>query len=160
MATMTTNYAAVAAITCTLASLTNGSWRQSAVVDNTANKYLDALVMGSVQVGTTPTVGNVIEVYAYGWIDAAPGYTAGASGSDAAYTADGEEDELRLVGVITVDADSNIDYVWGPFPIAAAFGGILPPKWGLVFKNGTGATLHATGTNNAVKFVGIKFDIA
>ena len=160
MATMTANYAAPAAITCTLTSLANSGWRESAAVDNTTNKYVDALLMGSVQAGTSPTTGTYFEVWAYGWIDSAPGYTGGCTGSDAAYTADGEEDELRLVGVISVDSTTDQDYVFGPFSVAAAFGGLLPPKWGVVFRNGTGVTTNATGTNNVVKYVGVKFDVA
>lgn len=163
MTTVTTNYAATAAITITLAGLANAGWRQSSAVDNSVNKYLDALVGGSIQVGTIPTDKSQIEIYAYGERDDGGGtskYTAGASGVDAAYTADGEEDELKLLEVITVDTTSDQDYEWGPVSVAQAFGGILPRKWGVVVKNGTGVTFNATGANNAVKYTGIKFDIA
>jgi hypothetical protein len=160
MATATTNYGSSAAITLTLTSLGNGSWRQSTVVDNSTNKYLDALAGGSVQVGTSPTANSAIEIYAYGERDDAGNYTSGASGSDGSYTADGEEDELKLLEVITVDGTSDQDYEWGPVSVAQAFGGILPRKWGLVFKNGTGAAFNGTGSNNETKYQGIKFDVA
>ena len=159
MATATLNYATAATITLTLAGLTNTSFRQSAVVDNTTNKYQDAHLGGSIQVGTTPTDKSTIEVYLYGTFDGTA-YTAGASGSDAAYTADGEELLLVPAQIIQVDTTTDQDYVWGPVSVAAAFGGYMPSKWGVVVKNATGVTLNATGTNNITKFIGIKTDIA
>jgi len=163
MASVTTTYAATATVTCTLASLANGAYRQSAVVDNSSNLYVDALIGGSIQTGTSPTDKSTIEVYAYGERDDGGGtsqYTAGCSGSDAAYTADGEEDELKLLEVITVDTTSDQDYEWGPVSVAQAFGGILPRKWGVVYRNATGVTTHATGTNNETRYAGIKFAVA
>lgn len=163
MATVTTSYSASTSITITLTSLSNNSWRQSAVVDNSSNKYVDVLVGGSIQVGTSPTNNSTFEIYVYGERDDGGGtsqYTAGCSGSDASYTADGEEDELKLLEVITVDTTSDQDYEWGPVSVAQAFGGILPRKWGIVIKNGTGVTTNATGTNNEVRYQGIKFDVA
>ena len=157
MATVSMDYAATASITCTVTSITNGSYRQSTVVDNSSTKYVDALLGGSIQVGTTPTSGGTLDIYVYGERDDAGQYTAGCSGTDGAYTADGEEDELFHAYSITVDADSNIDYEWGPVSVAQAFGGTLPRKWGVVFKNSTGATTHATGTNNEFRFTGVKY---
>jgi hypothetical protein len=155
--TSSTNYAAAATITCTLSSLANASYQQSAVIDNTTNKYIDAFVSGSIQVGTSPTAGATIEIFAYGY-DGNALYTAGCSGSNEAYTADGEEDELIYVTSITVDTTSDQDYVWGPVLLARKFGGCLPSKWGLVFKNSTGVTTHVTGTNNITRYQGVKFD--
>lgn len=160
MATTTVTYAATASVTLTFTSLTNGSWRQSAVVDNSSNKYVDALVGGSLQVGTSPTDKGTIEIYAYAEYDDGAGtsqYTAGCSGSDAAYTADGEEDELILLSVVTVDTTTDQDYVWGPVSLGQAFGGVIPRKWGIVVKNGTGVTTNATGTNNEIRYTGITF---
>lgn len=159
MATVTANFSSAQSITITLANLTDGSWRQSAVYDNTTNKFVDALIGGSVQTGTSPTAGGTIDIYAYASYDGT-NYTAGASGSDAAYTADGEETLLKVVEIIVVDATSDQDYVWGPVSLAAVFGGVLPSKFGLVVENNTVATLNATGTNNEVQFLGIKYDVA
>lgn len=151
-------YSAATSMTVTLASLAADALRQSTVVDNTTNLYIDALVGGSVQVGTSPTAGSVINVFAYGAHDTSD-YTAGASGSDAAYTA-GDKKLLPLVGQIIIDGDSNADYEFGPFSVAAAFGGILPSKWGLVFENLTDVALNATGTNNKVKYFGVEANAA
>lgn len=143
------------AITFTLANLGNGSWRQSTAVNNTSNLYDDALVGGSVQTGTSPTAGGTIDIYAYGQYDGSTEFTAGASGTDGAYTADGEESQFKRVATITVDGDSNIDYEWGPVSIAAVFGGVLPQRWGLVAENNTGVALNSTGTNNETLYTGI-----
>lgn len=159
MATATPNYSTAQTVTITLTSLADGSWRQSTAVDNTTNKYLDALLGGSIQTGAIPTADSLIEIYLYGTYDDT-NYTAGASGTDGAYTADGEETLFKLVETIIVDATANQDYVFGPISVAQAFGGLMPKKWGVVVKNGTGDALNATGTNNEVQFLGYKIDVA
>ncbi len=148
------------AITLTKAGLADGSWRQSASVDNTSNLYLDALVGMSVQTGTSPVAGGTIDIYAYGQYDGSAEFTGGASGSDAAYTADGEELLFKLIGVIVVDATSDQDYEFGPVAIARFFGGFLPQRWGIVIENNTGVALNATGTNNETLYTGIHITTA
>lgn len=163
MATATTNYdtSNIRSLTVTLTSLANGSWRQSTSQDNDqANYYyIDCLLGGSIQVGTSPTAGGTIDIYVYGSYDNSS-YTGGASGTDGSYTADGEEDLFPHLISIEVDATSDQDYVFGPISIAQAFGGVVPPLWGIVVENNTGATLNATGTNNEVQYTGIKYDSA
>ena len=167
MATTTINYASPAPVTITYASLADGGYRESTAVDNSSNKYIDALVGGIVRIGS-PTADGTIAIYAYGTYDGTE-YTAGLDGSDGTITwgttpsttgVDGYLN-LPLLGVISVDGtDDSDDARWGPFSVAQAFGGILPQKWGVVIKNSTGASLHATGTNNECQYMGIKFDVA
>lgn len=159
MATTNIAYSTAQTVTMTNTSLGNGSWRQSASVDNGTNLFLDAHLGGSIQTGTTPTAGGTIDIYAYGSYDGTT-FTGGASGSDAAYTADGEEGLFPLLLSITVDATSDQDYVFGPISVAQAFGGILPETWGIVIENNTGAALNATGTNNEIQFFGIEYTSA
>ena len=97
MATYRLNYATAASVTITLTSLGDGSWRQSASVDNGTNKYIDAHVGGSIQVGSAAA--GTIDIYAYATYDGST-FTGGASGSDAAYTANGEESLFKLLEVI------------------------------------------------------------
>lgn len=166
MATTTINYASPASVTITVTSLADSGYRESTAVDNSTNKYIDALVGGKIQIGA-PSADGTIAIYAYGSYDGTE-YSAGLTGSDGTVTwgttgstgLDGYLN-LPLLGVISVDAtDDNDDARWGPFSVAQAFGGILPQKWGIVIKNSTGASLHATGTNNECQYTGIKFDVA
>lgn len=156
MPTSSIVYSAATAITLTAASLANGAYRQSAVIDNSSNLYMNAQVSGSIQTGTNPTAGTLITLFAYANINDTL-YTAGCSGSDAAYTADGEELLLRPLMSVRVDATSDQDYLFGPVPVAPAFGGDMPKKWGLVLLNSTGVALNATGTNNFFNFYGVKY---
>ena len=158
MSTVKPLYASPTTITITQAGLTNNSYRQSTVFDNSTTRYEDGLLGGSIQVGTTPTDKTTIEIFLYGTFDGT-NYTAGCSGTDSAYTADGEEGLLPLVAIIYVDTTSNQDYVWGPISVAAAFGGVMPQKFGVVVQNKSGVTTHATGTNNVVKFTGVNMEI-
>lgn len=132
----------------TLTSLADAAYRQSAAWDNTTNDDPLALYGGSVQVGTSPSAGGTIEFFAYGQWDNAPKYTANASGSDAGYTADGNENNLIWLGSVEVDGTNDQDYPYGPWPLHSLFGGHMPERGGVVAFNNTGATLNATGTNN------------
>jgi hypothetical protein len=150
MATIKSSYAAKATITVTLTSLANGSARECTVVDNTANLYLDALIRiktnGSAA-GNTVTV----DVYAYAALgDTA--YTDGATGSDAAFTA-ANRLNARYLGSVTLNGTTGV--IAGPWSVAAAFGGTLPDKWGLIFVNNSGAALSATGGDHVVEYEGV-----
>lgn len=166
MSEVTTKYATATSITCTLTSLASAGWRQSNQVDNTSNEYIDALVSGSIQIGA-PSADGTIEVYAYASLDGSI-YSGGLGSSDAGITwgTTGSTSvhgyaQLKLLEILDVDdTDDSEDVEWGPVSVAAAFGGVLPPYWGVVFKNNTGASLNATGTNNALKYVGITLESA
>lgn len=166
MTTLTINYASAATVTISPASVADGGYRESTAVDNTTNKYVDALVGGIVRVGAVSADGT-IAIYAYGTYDGTE-YTAGVTGSDGTITwgttgstgVDGHQN-LPLLGVVSVDTTDDDDYVrWGPFSVAAAFGGTLPSKWGIVIKNSTGVAFHATQTSSECQYIGIKYDNA
>jgi len=163
MATGKLTYSAAQSITITQTSLGSGSYRESTAVDNGTNRFIDAQVGGITQLGAVGADGT-IDIFAYGTYDGT-NYTAGMTGSDAAITwgtntsVDGFLD-LRFLGSVAVDnTDDNDDRKWGPFSVAAAFGGALPSKWGIVIRNNTDIALHATGTNNEVQYIGVTVDI-
>lgn len=148
-------YAARTTITITLASLANASMRQSAEVSNTTNKYTDAIVAGKITTGTSPTNNNTITIFAYG--GDGTNRSGGASGSDAGYTPAGEDAQLKVLHVIPVTATSNQTYEFYLGSLAAAFGGVLPEKWGIVVSNDSGVALNSTGTNHEITFQGVQY---
>lgn len=133
-----------AAITITITSLANAGQRQSTVVDNTTNKFLDALVQVKVKTHSSGTVGTgFVIVYAFGTSDiGTPSYPDGAGASDAGITLTSPPN-MRPIGIINTVADSTT-YISMPFSVAQAFGGVLPEKWGIVVENESGGALDAS----------------
>ena len=169
MATATVNYSSNTTITMDLQGLASSgpftTGRQSAQVDNTTNKYIDALVSGSVSVGTTPTANTTIAIYVYGAetslattnIDDLDGTDSGAT-----LTNSGILNALRLGATIAVPANtSDVQYFVLPFSVASLFGGVLPKFWGLYVAHNTVAALRSNVINDdSFEYVGIKYDIA
>jgi hypothetical protein len=142
------------AITCTLASLANNGARQSTEVDNSTNLFLDALVflnIASPAASTSST--GFVNIYAYGTVDGGTNRTENAGATDAAITLT-VPPNARLIGVINVVANS-VTYKAGPFSVAAAFGGVVPEKWGIIVENKTGGTLNATEGNHFKAYQGV-----
>lgn len=175
MATVTTNYSSTTSstdLTITLASLASSSTlvagRESTVVDNTSNKYVDVIVTGQITTGTTPTASKTIAVYVYTPIDLnsstyvypKAGSTA-LTGSDAAATFDVEQRSgaLKFASAASTNSTSDRPYSFA-FSIAQLFGGIVPLKWGLWVVHDTGVNLNSTGTNHWFTYTGIKYDVA
>lgn len=165
MATNVT-YATSAGITCTLTSLGDGGYRESAAVDNTTNLYMDALVTGSVKLNATITADGTISIFAYGSIDGGTVYSGGLIGTNETITWGTTPstssvqgyNQLKLIGVASTDAtDDANDIEFGPFAVAPSFGGVLPKSWGIVVLNETGAAFDATGANNTLDYVGITY---
>lgn len=170
MPTTTINYSANTDITFDLSSLaTNSSFvagRESTQIDNTTDKFIDALVNVKGIVGhasTAPVIGQQIAVYVWG-ADTSLGTTAIDTlvGSDAARTLSHVSilNSLRFAGAAGVTvATAGLTYFIQPFSVAALFGGNMPKFWGLfVAHNHAGAL----GASNNAKFSynGIKFDSA
>jgi hypothetical protein len=157
MAILKENFAAsVAAITISLASLGSNSWRQSAFVDNTAGApaidYLDAWVQVNVKTGAT-AAGQVV-LWLYGSIDGGVTYSDGASGSDAAYTPT-DTPQIFLGRIQTPTATTS--YHSSLFSVQQAFGGNVPPRWGLLVQNTNGGALDATAGNFLEQYLGLQY---
>lgn len=138
-----------------LASSLTAGW-QSAVVDNTTDKYLDALVQVVVDfANTAPSNELKVYVFAYGGIESGV-YTNPASGSEGAITVvdfSANESAFKLIGSIPYTTQNEVAESQ-PMTVAQAFGGVLPPYWGLIVMNYAGAALAASG--NTVKWRGAK----
>jgi hypothetical protein len=169
MATATVNYSSNTSITCSVASTASSATfvagRESNEIDNTTNKYVDALVRGKVTVGTTPTASTQIVVYVWG-SDVSLATTAidVLDGTDSTETLTNTGvlySALRVLAVITNTATtSDIGYDIPPTSVASRFGGVMPKFWGLYVAHNTGVNLNATGGNHFFEYVGIKYDVA
>lgn len=169
MATVSMNYAASAALTIGLATTplaSSGTFvlgRESTVVDNSTNKYDDALLSGKVTVGTTPTVNTQIIVYVFGQLNDTPTYPDVMTGSDGDKTLTSVgvgAGFLRQVAVLLVDSTtSNRAYPFGPISVASFFGGVLPQRWSVFISHNTGVALNSTAANHFVSYQGVKYDV-
>lgn len=156
MASIKVAYGTSTALTISLGSLASSATagRESTSVDNTANLYLDVLVQAKIvlQAGS-PANDKAVYIYAYGSEDGSQ-YTDNATGSDANITLRSPSN-IVIVGVIPCPDSGALTYRSQPMSIAAAFGGYLPRKWGIVIRNFTGVTFNATGGNHTVTYTGI-----
>ena len=159
MASVKQAFNTAATFTCTLASLassTAGVGRQSTVIDNSTNLFDDALVTIKVKTGATGvSATGFIAVYAFGTTDGGTTYTDSAGATDAALTVSAS----RLIGTFPAIANATT-YVSQQMSVAAAFGGILPAKWGIVVVNSSGAALDATEGNHAKQYQEVYFTVA
>lgn len=177
MAITTVNYSANNTITIDLANLASSATlvagRESSQIDNTTNKYLDAIVQGIVYVGTTPTANTTISVYVYGSdksLAAAGAWPTNGNidvldGTDSAETLTNSGvlySALKLGAIINVLVNTtNVGYPIAPFSVAQLFGGVLPQFWGLYVAHNTGVALYNNAVNtDAFRYVGVKYDIA
>jgi hypothetical protein len=153
MADITTKYSSAASITISLASLADHAERQSDVIDNSSNLYLDAHIQLKVKTGSTVSGDKAVYVYAYGTTDSSGlGYSGGASGSNSTFS--GTLANTRLIGVISTPA-TGTSYESDIMSVAAGFGGSLPSKWGIIVENRSGSALDATESNHVKKYIGI-----
>lgn len=123
------------------ATVANNGQASSAVVDNTTNLFLDALVTVKVTVGTI-TAPSYVNVYAVGTSDGGSTYGGGETnmGTDHTVTLTSPPN-IKLIGCINCPA--NTTAYQAVLEVASAFGGIMPDHWCLVIENKTGAALTA-----------------
>ena len=174
MAVFTTTYDSVTdtnAITITLASLASSAThiigRQSTIVDNTSNQYIDVQIFGQIEGGTTPTVDKTINIYAWAptkiasstkSYPVASGTTQlGATDAAATFTTYNRNAALKLLKQITVNATTGNQYTFYIGSLAATFGGTMPSWWGLFVAHNTVAALDSTGSNHWIHYTGIKY---
>lgn len=158
MAEIKTKYGSVQTMTVTnlhgMASSATAGW-QSNVVDNTSNLYLDALVQVIVDFeNTAPANDECVYVYAYSGLETS--YTNPCHGGEASCSLVAPV-LVSLIGTINYNTQSEIAESQ-VMSVAAAFGGVLPPKWGLAILNYSGAAL--AGSGNTVKWTPITATVA
>lgn len=134
-----------------LASSATAGWMSNAI-DNTTNKYLDALVQIQLAaVNTAPANSKGIYIFAYGLlVTSGSAYTSTGDG-----TPSGSEGTITFPDVTTLPVVApQIGFIpypvqnkainGGPFSVARGFRGILPAKWGIMMINHSGMTLSVT----------------
>lgn len=150
------------AITITLNSLASSTTagRESTAVDNSTDLYLDALVTLAIGWASASAAasGKLVTIFAHGSTDGST-YSEALTGSDAAYTIRGAAGALiptfRPIGFIVPDATTVTTVKrYGPWNVAAAFGGVMPRKWGLVVQNDTNVAFAAAACT--AQFEGIQ----
>ena len=144
-------YGSKQSITITLASLANGSARQSTVISNVSDLWEDALVQIKALTGGTAT--GPLNVYVYASSDGGTTYPDGVTGSDGAYTMYTNPGIIWL-GATGYSGSGAITLVMTPRSIARAYGGKMPQYWGIIVVNNTGTTLNATGSNHDAFYQG------
>jgi hypothetical protein len=147
-------FGSLTTITCTLASLANNAAREAAAIDNSAARFLDAMIYGKLKLQAgSPSNDFQANIYFYASADGS-NYTDNASGSDAALTMRVPTNFFGAFIVATPDAGA-LTYKFVIPSVASYFGGVLPYKWGIVVENKTGIALSATPGDHSVAYVGI-----
>ncbi len=142
------------AFTITIASLGNNAARESTVVDNSSLFYQDYLILVKIKSAAASTTSTgYANIYAYATVDNGTTYSDNCTGSDAAVTLV-VPPNLRLIGIINIVANSTT-YKSAVMSVAAAFGGVMPAKFGIVIENKSGATFDATGGSHAALYQGV-----
>ncbi len=146
------SYSASSALTSTnLQSLASDSnllagW-SSAVQDNTSNLYDDVMISMLIKMGTSPTVGKQIQVWAWSILDDTPTYPDTIDGTEATKTITSANilgaGAFKQAGVITNDSTTGRIYPL-TFTLVQLFG-FMPKKWGLFVVQNTGAALASSG---------------
>lgn len=136
-----------ATFTITLASLANGSARQSTMIDNSTTDYPEASVYLKCRLGGDPASDGWINIYLLRGNDPSSSdfRTGNAGASDAAYPPSGVSIGSEwLIGSIPVPtARTTNDSVYGEYSTEVV-PGPLGPEWGIVVENRSGVVLHAT----------------
>ena len=156
--TATPSYGANVVMTITLAGLANssttGAGRQSTAANNVLDLADDALVSMKFMSGITTPNGTVF-LYAYGAVDGST-YTANAGATDAALTP-APLSALKLLDSFASNTTAGVSYKIGPYSIAQAFGGTMPPQWGVFVNHSLGTASNATSGNFQVQYVPVKY---
>lgn len=150
-------------LTSLAASATFIAGRESTVIDNTSNKYIDAIVQGLFVVGTTPTLPCQFNVYVYG-VSTSTATTAidtlvGADGARSLTNTTVLNSALVLAAKPPILVNtSNITYPVASFSVAQLFGGIMPKYWGIFCAHNMTAALKTDAANtNSFSFNGITY---
>lgn len=129
----------------TLNGLADDAYRQSRAVDNTIDRYIDALVQLQLNVTAGAPAGDKnCLVYAYGTVQTGAPYSGGANGIDSGFgsTVGDLITNCPLLGIANLDA-ANEKFISDCFSVASSFGGVMPEAWGIIVMDQSGQALAA-----------------
>lgn len=138
-------YGSTTAFTITAASLGNGSYQQSASVDNSSTLMWGAFLFWKIKTGASGvSATGTASLYFYGYDGT--NFSSGASGSNASFTPV-LQSNLVLLDTVYVSANAQT-----PDPrvidMTAVVGSLMQyQKFGIILLNSTGAALDATAGN-------------
>jgi hypothetical protein len=155
VAESTMYYAAAATIFATtdLDSLASSTtWvagRESNVIDNTTNKYLDALLSGRFKANNTAPTAGQIQVWVGELLNDTeyPDVLDGTGSAETITSVGIRNASMKLAMAIDTDTTSNRIYEFSGVSVAALFGGVMPPKWFVFVAHSMVQTLNTTSTN-------------
>lgn len=129
-------------VTITIASLANNTAVASSAIDNSTNKFLEALVYIKVKSNAAGTSAvGLVNVFVVRSPDGGTTY---------------DDTTRTLIGTIPLTA--NATTVSGVFSTAPT--GALGTHWKVSIENRSGAALDATGGSHAASFAGVKYNVA
>lgn len=157
MADIKLAYGTASDATITLASLASDTnllaGRESSEIVNTSTLALDYLVSGKITAGTSPTAARSIEVWVVGSWDGTnwPDVFDGTDSAETITSADIKASVCRLIAAMATANTSDRTYHFGPVSVAAAFGGVVPPKFIVFVVHNTGVNLNSTAANHQIR---------
>jgi hypothetical protein len=167
MATTTISYSASTTITIAPENVATSSTFvagvESAVIDNSTNKYVDAIVSGRWTCGTTPTTNTQCLIYVLAQRNDSPAYPDVFDGTSSAETLTSVgvgRGFLKLGAVIDVDSNTSDRAYDVTFSVAQLFGGVMPQRWSLFVTHNSGVNSNSTSGNHVWSFQGITYTSA
>lgn len=167
MAAITIAYSASGTITISPENVASSSMFvagvESGVIDNSTNKYVDAIVSGRWTCGTTPTINTQCLVYVGAQRNDTPAYPDvfdGTSSAETLTSAGVGRGFLRLAAVIDVDSTTSDRAYDVTFSVAQLFGGVLPQRWFLFVAHNSGVNSNSTAGNHVWSYQGVTYTVA
>jgi hypothetical protein len=143
-----TKFDSSAAFTISLASLADGSGRQSTMINNSTNRPAAMIYLILSSGATAPTEGATYDVYLLRADDhSSPNYrTDNAGASDAAITI---KNAKLIDSIVVVGAATYTDY-YGEFDTSRL--GPLGPSWGIAVVNRSGQALYSNEGDHTKRY--------
>lgn len=161
-----TKYGTAGTFTKALASLASDTnllagW-QTATIDNTTGgsaPYDDYVLGGKIKVGTSPTSGKQIEVWAFCSVDTSSTMVDAFGTTSAlrsAQTANQKPMEMRNVATMVLDTGTTgVTYYFAGVSLRSLFGSV-PAQFGLWVVHNTGVNLDSTEASHALYYVPVE----